>query len=93
MSGGLDSGEDKPDTSPVYAGLADFDRYRREQAVWLKSHIQTKAFQEAAFRVPLTSPNSLRYITGMKRRGDSSPGAGICQAAEKEILIIYFRGY
>jgi len=47
----LDSGEDKPDTSPVYAGLADFDHYRWEQAAWLKSHIQTKAFREAAFRV------------------------------------------
>jgi len=47
----MDTGEDKPDTSPVYAGLADFDRYRREQAAWLKNHIETKAFREAAFRV------------------------------------------
>ena len=31
----------------------------------------------------LTAPNGLRYITGMKRRGDSSPGAGIRHAAEK----------
>lgn len=49
----LDSGEDKPDDSPVYAGLADFDRYREAQAEWLKSEIQTEAFKKAAFRVVL----------------------------------------
>jgi len=49
----LDSGEDKPDDSPVYAGLADFDRYREAQAEWLKSEVQTEAFKKAAFRVVL----------------------------------------
>jgi predicted phosphodiesterase len=47
----LDSGEDKPDTSPVYAGLADFDRYRAQQAEWLKKEIKSEAFQQAPFRV------------------------------------------
>lgn len=32
----LDTGEDKEDTHPVYAGIVDFDEYRREQAVLLK---------------------------------------------------------
>jgi predicted phosphodiesterase len=49
----LDSGEDKADDSPVYAGLADFDRYRAEQAEWLKKEIQTEAFKKAGFRVVL----------------------------------------
>jgi len=47
----LDSGEDKPDDSPVYAGLADFDRYREVQAEWLKQEIRTDAFKQAAFRI------------------------------------------
>jgi acid phosphatase type 7 len=49
----LDSGEDKPDDSPVYAGLADFDRYRLEQAEWLKAEVRTEAFRTAAYRVVL----------------------------------------
>ncbi len=49
----LDSGEDKPDTSPEYSGLVDFDRYRAEQTEWLKSEIQSRAFRHAAFRVLL----------------------------------------
>lgn len=49
----LDSGEDKPDDSPVYAGLVSFDVYRREQAAWLKKEVQTEAFKNAAFRVVL----------------------------------------
>ena len=47
----LDGGEDKPDDSPVYAGLADFDRYRLEQAEWLKTETKSEAFKKAAFRV------------------------------------------
>jgi acid phosphatase type 7 len=47
----LDSGEDKPDNSPVYAGLADFDRYRAAQAAWLKEEIRSPAFKSAAYRV------------------------------------------
>jgi predicted phosphodiesterase len=47
----LDSGEDKPDDSPVYAGLADFDRYREAQAEWLRQEIRTEAFTNAAFRI------------------------------------------
>ena len=47
----LDSGEDKPDDAPVYAGLADFDRYRQAQADWLKEEIKTEAFKKAAYRI------------------------------------------
>lgn len=49
----MDGGEDKPDDSPVYAGLADFDRYRREQAEWLKAEIRTESFKKAVFRVAI----------------------------------------
>ena len=47
----LDTGEDKPDTEPVYAGIVDFDGYRIEQAAKLKLEIESKAFKKAAFRI------------------------------------------
>ncbi|PMD91673.1 metallophosphoesterase [Siphonobacter sp. BAB-5405] len=49
----LDTGEDKPDAEPVYAGLVDFDAYRQEQARWLERVMQGSAFKKAAFRVVL----------------------------------------
>ncbi len=47
----LDTGEDKPDDRPVYAGLTDFAAYRREQADWLKRVIEEDWFVSAPFRV------------------------------------------
>jgi len=49
----LDTGEDKEDSAPVYAGLVDFDAFRREQAEWLAAEMKTEAFQRAAFRVAI----------------------------------------
>jgi len=49
----LDTGEDKEDTHPVYAGIVDFDGYRVMQAEWLKQEIESKAFKKAPFRVVL----------------------------------------
>ncbi len=69
----LDSGEDKPDDSPVYAGLVDFDRYRLQEAEWLKAEVKSEAFARSAFRVVLvhmppfgtgTTPESLARIWG-----------------------------
>ncbi|WP_316836883.1 FN3 domain-containing metallophosphoesterase family protein [Pedobacter nutrimenti] len=47
----LDTGEDKEDTHPVYAGIVDFDRYREEQAVWLEHEVSRKEFKNAPFRI------------------------------------------
>lgn len=47
----LDGGEDKDDEHPVYAGLVDFDNYRREQAEWLKGVVASKAFRKAKNRI------------------------------------------
>lgn len=47
----LDSGEDKADDTPVYAGIVDFDAYRREQAAWLEKEVQKKAFRQAKYKV------------------------------------------
>ncbi|MGE7773908.1 metallophosphoesterase [Chitinophaga sp. NPDC101104] len=47
----LDTGEDKPDDHPVYAGIVNFDEYRRQQAETLKKIVATPAFKKAKFRV------------------------------------------
>jgi predicted phosphodiesterase len=47
----LDTGEDKEDAHPVYAGIVDFDHYRIEQAAWLKQEIESKEFKKASFKV------------------------------------------
>ncbi len=47
----LDTGEDKDDSHPVYAGLNDFETYRREQAEFLRKEIQSPEFNQARYRV------------------------------------------
>lgn len=55
----LDTGEDKPDETPVYAGLNKFEAYRDEEFAWLERHIETdKRAAEAPFRIViLHQPN------------------------------------
>ena len=47
----LDLGEDKPDTTPVYAGLNDFDAFRHEQVTFLQEELSSKAFRQARHHV------------------------------------------
>jgi len=47
----LDTGEDKPDTTAVYAGLGDFVAYHRAQTAWLEAELQQAYLREAPFRV------------------------------------------
>ena len=49
----LDTGEDKPDDTPVYAGIVDFDAYRQEQQQWLHEVMQSKAYKKAKYKVVL----------------------------------------
>jgi predicted phosphodiesterase len=49
----LDTGEDKPDDAPVYAGIVNFDDYRKKQAIWLQNIMGSKEYQEAPFKVVL----------------------------------------
>ncbi|MCP4725805.1 MAG: metallophosphoesterase family protein [bacterium] len=65
----LDSGEDKADDHPVYAGLADFDKYRSEQAEWLKREMESESFKDAEFRIAIfhMPPYSDRPNHGMKQ--------------------------
>ncbi|MDP6636841.1 MAG: metallophosphoesterase [Phycisphaerae bacterium] len=55
---GLDTGEDKPDRHPAFAGLADYEDYRRAQKQWLQGvlkrpEIKSAPFLIAACHIPL----------------------------------------
>lgn len=48
----LNTGEDKADDHPSFAGRADFQALREEQAVWMKHLIENNpAFRDAPYRV------------------------------------------
>ncbi|MFC1556592.1 metallophosphoesterase [candidate division KSB1 bacterium] len=47
----LDSGEDKADSHPVYAGLVEFDKLRDEQSEWLKEEVQSESFKKALYKI------------------------------------------
>lgn len=47
----LDGGEDKPDSDIEYGGIADFDRYREEQAGWLEEFTRSDDFVNSSTRV------------------------------------------
>lgn len=47
----LDTGEDKPDDHPVYAGIVDFDAVRERQAKWLEEVVETEEYKNAKYRV------------------------------------------
>lgn len=49
----LDTGEDKPDDTKVYAGINDFDGYRTQQTEWLKKVLSTKEFRKAKHKIVL----------------------------------------
>ncbi|MFO1524310.1 MAG: metallophosphoesterase, partial [Kiritimatiellia bacterium] len=48
---GLDTGEDKPDAHPVFAGTAAYEPYRERQAVWLQEALARPEIAAAPFKV------------------------------------------
>ena len=48
---GLDTGEDKLDTNPKFAGIFKMQPYREKQARWLAEAIETPAVKTAKFKV------------------------------------------
>lgn len=50
---GLESGEDKPDTHPVFAGTAAYHQHRRRQARWLSKALERDDVRTAPFKVAL----------------------------------------
>lgn len=50
----MDSGEDKADSTNVYAGLNALKEYKEEEFKWLENHLsEDKSAQEAPFRIVL----------------------------------------
>jgi predicted phosphodiesterase len=48
----IDTGEDKPDSTQVYAGLNRMQEYRERELAWLKQHVRTSSrFRDAPFRI------------------------------------------
>lgn len=48
---GLDTGEDKPDRHPAWAGLANFEPYRILQTEWLKGALERPEIKSAPYLV------------------------------------------
>ncbi len=47
----LDTGEDKPDSTQVYAGLNQLEAYRNTELTWFTQHATTARMRSAPFRV------------------------------------------
>lgn len=65
---GLDTGEDKLDTNPLFAGVFKMQAYREKQARWLAEAIETPAVKAAKFKVVLC------HIPLFDSRPDANPG-------------------
>jgi acid phosphatase type 7 len=59
----LDTGEDKPDQHPVFAGTAAYEPYRETQSTWLEEALQQAAIKDAPFKVA-TAHIPLRGLDG-----------------------------
>jgi predicted phosphodiesterase len=59
----LDTGEDKPDRHPVFAGTAAYEPYREKQATWLEGVLQQAVIKDAPFKVA-TAHIPLRGLEG-----------------------------
>jgi len=50
----LDSGEDKIDSHEYYNGLVDFQRYREEQAEWVKQDLESEKARSALYKIVIS---------------------------------------
>ena len=78
---GLDTGEDKPDDYPAFAGIFQMERYRDLQTAWLAEAVESPAVTTAKFKVavchiPLYHPN----WRDPKLPGGDGPINGKCAA-------------
>ncbi|MBP5509442.1 MAG: metallophosphoesterase [Kiritimatiellae bacterium] len=65
---GLDTGEDKLDTNPRFAGIFQMQPYRERQARWLAHVLETPAVKTAKFKVAFC------HIPLFDPRPDQNPG-------------------
>ena len=65
---GLDTGEDKLDTNPLFAGIFQMQKYRELQAKWLAEAIETEAVKTAKFKLAFC------HIPLFDSRPNANPG-------------------
>ena len=65
---GLDTGEDKLDTNPLFAGIFKMQPYREKQAKWLAEAIESPGVKTAKFKVAFC------HIPLFDPRPDANPG-------------------
>jgi UDP-2,3-diacylglucosamine pyrophosphatase LpxH len=73
----LDTGEDKTDSHPEYSGLTDFQRYRLEEAEWLRAEVKTAAFQRARLRVVFAHMPFPAAVAAQRAGGSPGPFTGM----------------
>jgi acid phosphatase type 7 len=65
----VDSGEDKPDNTNVYAQLNAFGPYRQKEFAWLEEHTRSnKRMAEAPFRIVAMHQPAWGYVEGGNER-------------------------
>lgn len=57
----LDGGEDKPDSSHEYAGMADYDSYRARETEWLLQAVKEPSFVNAPVKICLIHMPTVNY--------------------------------
>lgn len=65
---GLDTGEDKLDTNPLFAGIYQMKAYREKQTRWFAEVIETPAVKTARFKIAFC------HIPLFDPRPDANPG-------------------
>jgi len=83
----LDSGEDKPDSHPVYAGLVDFDQYRTEQTEWLQKEVESEDFKKAQYQIVLVHVPPFSGSKGHGSKDMTEKWGGILNNAGIDIVI------
>ena len=79
----LDCGEDKPDNNKNYFGLADYDKYRSEEATWLQEIVKSKEFKQAEFKVVC-----IHMPLAMKPMGPDFDDHGTADCSKKFLPIL-----
>ena len=74
----LDCGEDKPDNNQYYYGLADYDKYRSDEAEWLAREVQKPAFKNAAYKIVC-----IHMPVVLKPLGETVAGHGVADCSKK----------
>jgi predicted phosphodiesterase len=65
----VDTGEDKPDNTNVYAHLNAFGAYREQELAWLEEHSRTnKRMADASFRIVALHQPAWGYVEGDRER-------------------------